>query len=214
MTPSIPTRRRGREAVANQVVQTLGLAMALAGCVVLFNLSCRLSDSRLVASLGLYGLSLLMMLGFSTVYHLKAETPNHRLYECLDHIAIFIMIGGTYSPIALGAIGGSLGLGLFLAIWTVTLGGVLIRLFRPQRFERHYLHLYLGLGWLFVPALFWLPTEGMVLIAAGGLVYTLGVPFHHLDRLRYHTAIWHGFVVVAAALQYTAILRDVVLLRA
>jgi len=217
MNHLVPTRRRGKEALANHVVQIFGLAMALAGCVVLFKLSLRLSDPRLVAGLVLYGVGLLMMLGFSTAYHLKAEAPDCNFYRCLDHIAIFVMIAGTYSPITLGAIGGHLGLALFVMIWLVAIYGIVIRLFRPGRFQRQHLLLYLGLGWLFLPALPWLPeampTEGVVLIAAGGIVYTLGVPFHNLDRLRYHTAIWHIFVVLAATLQYAAILRDVVLPR-
>lgn len=217
MSQPVPTHSGGQEAIVNNIVQIFGLALALIGCTVLFVMSRRLTDPRLVVGLGLYGVGLLAMLGLSTIYHLKVGGPNRDIYKCLDHIAIFIMIAGSYSPITLGVVVGPWGLVLFVTIWLVAIYGILIRVFRPHRFKRQHLSLYLGLGWLLVPTLPWLsatmPAEGVILITAGGVVYTLGVPFHNLDRLRYHTAIWHSFVVVAACLQYAAILRDVVLTR-
>ncbi len=214
-TPSFP--HYGTEEIINSTIQIAAFILGITGFTTIIIISWRTYDHVLIISVLIYGLSLLMMLGFSMVYHLKDRSQNSYFYKCLDHISIFIMIAGTYSPITLISIGGSLGICLFFGVWAIALYGILIRLFFPRRFMSQYLGLYLGFGWLLVPALPWLigamPTEGIILIALGGMTYTLGVPFHNLVRLRYHTVIWHSFVIIGAAIQYAAILRDVVLVR-
>lgn len=218
ITGTEPRRRDWGEAFVNNAVQLAGLATAVAGSLVLLAVALRLTSPPLVVGVVLYAIGLLAMLGCSTLYHIRFHGPNSHIYKVLDHLAIFVMIAGTYSPIALGVIGGSLGLGLFAAEWALALAGIVIRLAWPGLFDRLAVALYLAMGWLVLLALPWLidamPWQGVALIGAGGVVYTAGVPFHRLHRLRYHDAIWHGFVVVAAGLHYVAILYDVVLPRA
>lgn len=212
-TPDFILRMRSEER-ANHAVQLCGLTTALAGSVFLIESSAQLPSTRLFVCVVLYSVGLVVMLASSTLYHLLRDSPNAELYQCLDHAGIFLMIAGTYSPISLGVIGGPLGFCLFGAVWIGAMGGIILRIYWPAVFLRVSLGLYLFLGWLILPALPGLldrmPGEGVALIVAGGIVYTMGVPFYRSARLRYGTAIWHAFVVVAAALHFAAILRDIV----
>ena len=202
------------EALANHAVQLLGLTTALAGCGILLEISIKVPNERLFVGIVLYSFGLIMMLTSSTLYHIRCGSPNAPLYRCLDHVAIFIMIAGSYSPISLGVLGGLPGLVLFGTVWTAAIGGICLRIYWPEVFERVGVGLYLFLGWLILPVLpkmlDRMPGEGVALIMAGGLVYTLGVPVYRSRRLRYQDALWHACVVIAAALHFAAILRDVV----
>ena len=212
-TPDFISRMRSEER-ANHAVQLSGLATALVGSVFLIQSSAQLPSTRLFVCVVLYSIGLVLMLASSTVYHIRRDSPNAEVYRCLDHAAIFIMIAGTYSPITLGVIAGPVGVCLFAAVWIGATVGIMLRIYWPALFFRVSLGLYLFLGWLILPALprmlDRMPVEGVALIMAGGIVYTLGVPFYRARQLRYGDAIWHGFVIVAAALHFAAILRDVV----
>ena len=202
------------EALANNAVQLFGLMTALVGCGVLLEISSKLPNNRLFVGVVLYSFGLIMMLTSSTLYHARCGSPNAPLYQCLDHVAIFIMIAGSYSPISLGVIGGLSGLILFGTVWSAAAGGIVLRIYWPERFERVCVGLYLLLGWLILPVLphmlDTMPGEGVALIMASGLIYTLGVAVYCSRRLRYQDALWHACVVIAAALHFAAILRDVV----
>jgi hemolysin III len=130
-----------------------------------------------------------------------------------DHAAIFLMIAGTYTPFALIAVGGTIGLGLLILVWLVAIGGMMLKLLRPRRFDRASVVLYLALGWVILPAMglvvATLPTSALVLLVVGGLLYTVGVAFHVWETLPYQNAVWHGFVLVAASCHFVAVLRVV-----
>jgi hemolysin III len=172
----------------------------------------------LLASLGLYAVGLLAMLICLAFYNLALYdmiplSSRTGVLRRLDHAAIFVMIAGTYSPFALVAIGGRWGLGLFAFVWFVATCGVVLKLLSPDRLERLSIGLYLLLGWSVLAALDPLfgavSLPGIVLLAAGGVLYTVGVAFPLWQRLPYHTAIWHALVLAAAACHYAAVLGDV-----
>ncbi len=156
---------------------------------------------------GVYLASLLAALGISAVYNIWPVSPTKWFLRRFDHSAIYLLIAGTYTPFAMHM--GDRALPLLLFVWSVAFVGIMLKLFMPGRFDRLSILLYLALGWSGVmvydtmvqslpPAVFWL-------IAAGGMVYSLGVIFHVWERLRFQNAIWHGFVVVGAALHYCAV---------
>jgi hemolysin III len=115
------------------------------------------------------------------------------------------------------AVGGAWGYGLLAFVWSVALGGVVLKLFWPRRLDRLSVAAYLLLGWSIVvvldPLLGALSAAGLALLAAGGLLYSLGVVFHLWQRLRYQNAIWHAFVLAAAACHFSAVLSEVAVAR-
>jgi hemolysin III len=128
---------------------------------------------------------------------------------------IFVMIAGTYTPLALCRIGGAAGIGLLLYVWLVAIAGAALKLCFPRRFERVSIFLYLALGWSALPMLpqmtAALSATALVLIWTGGILYSIGVVFHLYRRLPYHNAIWHSLVLTAASCHYAAVMIDVAL---
>ena len=204
-----PRYSRG-ERVADAAVHVLGLAAALAGCALLAAAAPRPAGVRAAAALGLYAAGLVAMLTCSALYNLAGDGPRKAVLRRLDHAAIFVMIAGTYTPVALLAIGGASGLRLLAVVWAGAAGGAALELLAPARFARISIAAYLLLGWTGLaldPLLAALPPRDLALLAGGGLVYSLGVAVHLSTRLPYHNALWHAFVLVAAACHYAVVLR-------
>lgn len=201
------------EWLADAVIHVAGVIFALAACGVLAIALLPSRDALLWLALGLYGIGLLAMLGCSALYNLLSPGPWKSLFRRFDHAAIFVMIAGTYTPFTLVAIGGAWGYGLLAFVWAVALCGVSMKLLWPRRFDRLSLAAYLLLGWSIVvaidPLFAAVSTAGLVLLGAGGLLYSLGVVFHLWQRLPYQNAIWHAFVLAAAACHFTAVLGEV-----
>jgi hemolysin III len=196
------------ERLADGVVQSVNVVLAAAGCVVLGVLAGTHADPQRLAALTVYGAGLLAMVGTSALYAWGRGGRHHRLYRHLDHAAIFLMIAGTYTPFIVISFGGGVhGRGLLALIWAVALAGVLLKLIAPRRVEPLSLPLYLIMGWavLFNPGLLLsLPAPVVTLLFAGGVFYTFGITFH-LARVRFQEAIWHCFVLAAAAFHYAAV---------
>ena len=159
----------------------------------------------------IYGLAFLAMIGASALYNLTPKAGLNWLFQRLDHSAIYIKIAGTYTPFTL--IPGQ-GLWLMAGLWGAAFCGVALKCLSPERFRWAALSLYLGMGWvgvLILPQMLAsLPMATVVLIIAGGLVYTLGVGFYLATRLIFHYAIWHVFVLAASFLFYAAVMVLVV----
>jgi hemolysin III len=192
------------------MVHAVGLTFALAACVTLAIVAAPRRDPAVLASLAIYGAGLLAMLGCSAVYNIAGDGPRKALWRRLDHAAIFVMIAGTYTPFAAIAIGGAWGTGLLLFVWTAAGVGAALKLLRPERIETLSLAAYLLLGWTILVAIDRLiaavSLQALVLLTAGGILYSVGILFYLWHRLPYHRAIWHGFVLTAAACQYFAVL--------
>ncbi|PWL19753.1 DNA-binding protein [Falsochrobactrum shanghaiense] len=193
---------------ADGIVHVLGVALAVAGALAMFIYSLPHLPAAASISAAVYLASLLTALGLSALYNIWPVSPMKWFLRRFDHSAIYLLIAGTYTPFAIHM--GAAAWPLLLFVWSVAGIGIMLKLFLPGRFDRLSILLYLALGWsgLMVydtmvqslpPTVFWL-------IAAGGVVYSLGVIFHVWERLRFQNAIWHGFVVVGAALHYCAVL--------
>lgn len=199
------------ERIADGVVQGVNVLLAVAGCVGLAMLAGSLTDPMREAALAAYGAGLLAMVSCSALYAWGRLGRRRELYRHLDQAAIFVMIAGTYTPFTLASPDGEYRLRLLAGIWTIAVAGALFKLLAPRRFEPFVVPLYLLMGWSIVsdPGLVLsLPGAVAALLIAGGVLYTAGVVFH-LSRLRFQEAIWHGFVLAAAACHYAAIVRAV-----
>ena len=204
------------EKVADAAVHCVGVALALMGVPVMIVLAALLDGTGpVIAGVSVYAAGMLLMLGCSAAYHLlPAVKPAWgELLRRFDHAAIYLKIAATQTPFAV-LIGGAGAAWVLGSVWIAALGGAVLRIFWPRGFRRLAVPFYLALGWAGL-ALFW-PGAGeaslglatVILCAVGGVLYTLGVPFLLAERLRFHNAIWHGFVLVATFVFYAAVLAE------
>jgi hemolysin III len=220
-TPDMATTLRAlarKELVADGVVHLIGIVAGCVGAAILVMAAATGGSPLELAALISYSGGLLAMLGCSAAYHLLRSSRRRELLRCFDHSAIFLMIAGTYTPFTLLRIKPLWAIVLTSLVWSIAALGIVLRLVRPQLFERLSIGFYLALGWAGLAAVGTLVPSvrlsTLVLLAAGGLLYTVGVVFHVRERLPFRTAIWHGFVLVAAAAHYVAVLDEIVVAHA
>lgn len=201
------------ERIADACVHCLGVAASLAAMAVLVVLARRHLPAASAGSLTVYGISAVAMFAFSAAYNMIGRPHWKEVLRHCDHSAIFVMIAGTYTPLALITIGGIWGFALLASVWTIAIAGIGLKLLSPRRFDRVSIGLYLVQGWAVLAAIGPLTsavsTRVMALLAIGGALYTIGVVFHLWRGLPYQNAIWHLFVLSAAALHYAAIVDAV-----
>jgi hemolysin III len=199
---------------ADLVVHVVGLTLALVGGIVLLALAVRAGSITAVVGVSIYAAGLLAMLGFSTAYNF-AKAAYRPTLRRLDHAGIFLMIAGSYTPFTIHNLKGGWAWGMTTAVWSIAATGALMKVVFPNVDRRISIALYLALGWLVVVALkpmidsvTWV---ALLLLLAGGLLYSTGVIFYVNKRLKFARAIWHGHVVAAAAAHWAAVLLGVVL---
>jgi hemolysin III len=201
-----------RDELANAITHALGVALALAGLAVLVTLGSLRGSARQIVSYSIYGATLVLLYAASTAYHSVRIPQAKRMLRTLDHIAIYLLIAGTYTPFALISLRGAWGWSLLGIIWALAATGVVFKVFFIGRFPRTSAIVYLGMGWLALVAfrqLFMhLPPAGLILLFAGGLCYSLGVVFFALDHRRFHHAIWHLFVLAGSICHFFAVLTS------
>lgn len=160
-------------------------------------------------SLWVYGLSLVLLLSSSMLYHFAQDERKRYWYKKLDHTAIYYLIAGTYTPFLSIAIPTAKAHHLLIALWVIALIGTLFKLVFIHRFQKVSLAAYLVMGWLAVLVMDdmqrYLSRDAIQLLIAGGLAYTVGTLFYALKNVRYTHAIWHVFVLLGAGLHFLAI---------
>jgi len=201
------------EWLADVIVHAVGLALAIAGCILMVSTAANAGSVKLTAALVIYSAGLLAMLGCSTLYNANTNEKLARLFERFDLSAIFIMIAGSYTPIMLAKLDGAFAWSVLGVVWAVALAGVAMNLLARWNAPKVYIALYLVLGWAALTVMdkliHSLSPLGLGLLAAGGALYTIGVIFHVNKKLPFNSAIWHGFVVAAASCHFAAIYLDV-----
>lgn len=217
MTPSaIPPRHYPTPAAkcADLVVHVVGLTLAVVGGVVLLALAVRAHSISLVVGVSIYAAGVVAMLAFSTAYNFAPARLRPSLRR-LDHAGIFLMIASSYTPFTTHSLKGAWAWGMTAAVWTLAAAGALGKLLAPTIDRRFWVAVYLLLGWLVVvalkPMIDGVTWVALLLLAIGGLLYSVGVVFHVNRRLKFSRAIWHGHVVAAAAAHWAAVLLGVVL---
>ncbi|HTQ12997.1 MAG TPA: hemolysin III family protein [Rhizomicrobium sp.] len=194
---------------ADAAIHVLGVLFAInAGLWLLFHVT----GLSVVVSVSIYCVGLLAMLTASAAYNLA---PNGRMREILrrfDHSAIFIMIAATYTPFAANRLGEPAGDVILALIWLCASVGVAMKMLYPRRFELASVVFYIAMGWTIIwvirPLAANVSTIDLRLLLGGGVVYCAGVAFYLIERIPYHKAIWHAFVLAAAVLQFSAIVGE------
>ncbi len=202
------------EAIANSVTHGIGAALSIAGLITLTVLAALHGTARLIVSVAVYGATLTLLYLASTLYHAIPAPGARRIFRVLDHSSIYLLIAGTYTPVALVVLHGALGWALFGLIWAIAAAGILFKLCATGRFPALSSAFYVAMGWLAVffwkPLLHAMPLTALAWIFAGGVFYTAGVAFYAKDRIPYFHMIWHLFVLAGSACHFIAVLRYVV----
>jgi hemolysin III len=214
MSYNFPAYTRS-ERVADGCIHVVGVVGSLAAAATLLTLAILHLPPLSTLSLIVYCLGFVAVFCFSASYHLVGRPGLKSILRRFDHAAIYVKIAATYTPFALVKMGGAAGTGLLITVWAVGLFGVIAKLFWPAQLVRTSYVLYLAQGWACVAALRSLadalPERALVLLVVGGVLYTVGVGFHLWRSLRYHNAIWHGFVLVASGCHFAAVVDAVAL---
>ncbi len=193
----------------NSLSHLIGAVAALAGLVVLVVFASFQSDAWKIVSFSIYGTTLFLLYIFSTLYH-GLHGRAKAVFQKLDHISIYLLIAGTYTPFTLVSIRGAWGWSIFGVIWGLALIGILVDSFAKKGRRVLPLIIYVFMGWLSLiaikPLQDALSVNGFMWLFAGGLFYTLGIIFYALDdRRHYFHAIWHLFVLAGSICHYITI---------
>jgi hemolysin III len=198
-----------KEERLNVITHALGLLLSGIGLPFLIVKSFTFEGFWRPVSLVIYGLSLIILYAASTFYHAAKDPRLRRKLNIFDHAAIYVLIAGTYTPFTILALEGSLGWMIFGLTWTFALIGIVLKLFYTGRFDKLSTALYLLMGWqiMFVinPLMERFTTEGLQLLFAGGVFYTIGAVLYSIKKLPYNHAIFHVFVVLGSVCHFFSV---------
>jgi hemolysin III len=207
-TPPVRVQTPAEE-LANSLTHGLGAALGAAGLAWIVVATSLFGDPRRIVAASVYGASLFALFLASTLYHALPHPRAKRVFQVLDHAAIFLLIAGTYTPFSLVALRGAWGWSIFGVVWGIAAAGIAFEAAFIGRFPRLSTALYLALGWVglvaAVPLVHALPLAGLAWLVAGGLAYTGGVVFFAWEKLPFHHTLWHLFVLAGAACHFAAV---------
>jgi hemolysin III len=201
------------EEIANSISHGLALLAALIVAPFLVLLAARRGDLLDIVGAGVFAATMVLLYGTSMLYHALPTFRAARakkVFQVLDHSAIYLLIAGTYTPFTLGVLRGPWGWTLLGLVWTMAVAGIAAKAFAGIRWPRLSTFLYLAMGWIALIAIkpMWqlIPAWGLFWLVAGGLAYTLGVAFFATDhRLRYGHFVWHIFVAMGTVCHCVAV---------
>jgi len=198
----------------NAWTHLVGAALALAGAVWLLMLALPSGDPWKVFSVAVYGVTLVILYSASTLYH-SVRGRAKRILQKLDHLSIYLLIAGSYTPFCLVTLRGPWGWSLFAIVWALAVGGMLQEIKPRSEARVMSLVIYAVMGWIVLvaikPLIAGLGMAGFIWLAAGGVLYTVGIIFYAFDeRFRHWHGIWHLFVMAGSAFHYWAVLGYVI----
>jgi hemolysin III len=192
-----------KEEVANSVSHGIGALISVAGLTLLLINAIEQQNITKIISFSIYGSSLIILFLASTLYHAFSDEKVKQVFKLLDHCAIYLLIAGSYTPLMLVTLNGALGYVMTALIWLISLAGIIFKVKFGSRFKWLSLSTYLGMGFISLAVLPQLQSnlasEGITLLALGGLIYCLGVIFYVQKKIPFNHAIWHLFVIGGAA---------------
>ena len=190
------------EEIFNSTSHGIGTIISLVALIVMIVISAKQGSALSVVASIIFGLTLILLYVSSTLYHALTNPTAKRVFQVFDHCAIFLLIAGSYTPYALLTIGGSKGWIIFGVIWFCALVGILLNSINLKKFQLFSIILYLGMGWTVVfyirDLIANLALGGIILLAIGGVAYTLGIVFYMVKRIKYFHSVWHLFVLAGS----------------
>ncbi|CDD53034.1 channel protein hemolysin III family [Ruminococcus sp. CAG:379] len=198
------------EELFNAITHGIGALLSVAGCVILLVRCHQLGDGVAVVSSAIYGATLIILYTMSTLYHALANEKAKAVFRVFDHVTIYLLIAGTYTPYTLACLGGAFGWTLFGIVWAAAIVGIVFSSISLRRFQKLSMICYIAMGWVILIAIkpLWqvIGTLPMVFLVIGGVLYTGGVLFYQMKESRYMHSIWHLFVIAGSIFQYFSIL--------
>jgi hemolysin III len=198
------------EEIANSVTHGVAALASVAALPILLAVAIGRGDPWQIVGGAIFGATLVLLYTASTLYHALTHAGAKRVFRVLDHSAIYLLIAGTYTPFALGALRGPWGWSLLGAVWALAALGITAKATLGFRFPRLSTAVYIGMGWLgviaFRPLMVHIGVPGITWLLAGGLCYTAGVIFFAWERLRYGHMVWHLFVAAGSVCHFLAVL--------
>lgn len=196
----------------NSISHLVGMVLALIGFGALLTVAVNTGDAATIASFSIFGFTLVVLYTMSTLYHSFPFPKAKRVFRKLDHISIYLLIAGTYTPYMVVSLGNATGYWMLVLIWTLALVGLLLDLLSPKRIELLQCGIYLFMGWVcafhYGTLLEYIPKTGMVWLTLGGAAYTIGIVFYLLDKIKklnHAHGIWHLFVLTGSLTHFVSI---------
>jgi hemolysin III len=203
-----------REEIIHSLTHGLGFVLSVAGLVALVVAASLHGNVWHIVGCSVFGLTLVLCYAASTLYHSARSFPARRVFQRLDHAAIFLLIAGTYTPFMLTNLRGDRGWVLLGIVWGLALLGITLEAVVPRRSRRRSVAIHLLMGWLIVFAIEPLARSvhpmGIVLLVLGGLAYSVGVFFYAWEKLPYNHAVWHLFVLAGSAFHFSCVYAYVI----
>ncbi len=196
--------------IANSITHGIGIIFGIAALPVLSAIAANKDHSIAVVGAAIFGFSFLLVFTFSTLYHAFQNPAVKKVLHVFDHISIYFLIAGTYTPFLLNYMMNATGITMLSVLWGLTIIGTLFKVFYTGRFNFISTIVYVGMGWILVFSgrqfFVAIPTPVLTMIIIGGVLYTLGTIFYLWEKMYYHHVIWHLFVLAAAICHYVAVL--------
>ncbi|WP_268827419.1 PAQR family membrane homeostasis protein TrhA [Tetragenococcus koreensis] len=199
--------------VFNAITHGIGFGLSVAGLVILLVNGTRLGSSIHIVSYAIYGSMLILLFLTSTLFHSLIFTKAKKVFQVFDHASIYLLIAGSYTPFCLLSIGGTFGWALCSVIWLLAIAGIVYKsctLHKKENVSKLSTLIYVLMGWAciiaFRPLIDSLGISGALLLASGGLAYTIGSIFYSLKNVRFMHVVWHLFVMLGAGFMYFSVL--------
>ena len=207
---NIPKYSLGEE-IMSAITHGIGVLLSLAALIMCVTLSAQKGNALAVLSSVIYGTTLIILYTMSTLYHSLAVNNAKRVFRIIDHCSIFLLIAGTYTPFTLLSLKQPLGVILFLLIWGIAILGIVLNAVNLKKFKLISIIGYLILGWIIIfcynPLKEAVPFSGILLLIAGGIVYTIGALLYAVGKkIKYFHPIFHIFVLAGSILHFFAVL--------
>ena len=198
------------EEIFNSVTHGVGSLLSIAGTAVLIVLAALYSDAWGVVSSAVYGGSLIILYTMSTLYHAITNPRAKAFFRIMDHNTIFFLIAGTYTPITLVALRGTLGWILFGVVWGAAALGIVLNSIDLEKFRKPSVVCYIAMGWVIIfavkPMIDGVAPLSLWFLLIGGLFYTVGVIFYAIKSKKYFHSVWHIFTVAGSVFHFFSIL--------
>jgi hemolysin III len=199
-----------KEEIANAITHGIGALLAIAALVILIVFSALYGSVWHVVSFSIFGVTLVLLYFASTLYHSLTHVGAKNLFHKFDHISIYLLIAGTYSPFCLTALRGWIGWSIFGVVWACAITGAVFKAIDVGKRVRLSTALYIVMGWVILiaikPLYHTMVFEGFVLLMAGGISYTLGTIFFIRNKVKYNHSVWHLFVLGGSVLHFFSVL--------
>lgn len=197
------------EELINVISHGIGFLLSIAALSILVVFASLNGNAWHIVSFAIYGSSLVILYFASTVFHLSRNQKTRNYLNIFDHVSIYLLIAGTYTPFALVTLRGPWGWSIFGVVWGIAITGIILKFFYTGRFNTLSTVLYIALGWVILiaisPLISALPIGGLIWLLAGGLSYTIGAGFFLLNRLPLNHAIFHVLIIVGSVCHFVAV---------